>query len=81
MAVGLGPEEDDRAALVELADAMLVWAEGPEVERIDGRGSNGSGLSSWHAEIRDGLLRVAAHEEKTGARPQGTRWWSSTGLR
>ena len=32
MRIGVDPETDP-PALVELADAMLVWAQGPELER------------------------------------------------
>lgn len=64
MRVGLEPDEADRMALDELADAMLVWAEGREVERLIDDGVERIWTDELAAEIRDGLLRVAADEEE-----------------
>lgn len=60
--------ETERPALDDLADAMLVWAQGPELERLTDeaveRVWNGE-LAGW---IREGIVRLAAREEwKQGA--------------
>lgn len=59
MAIGIGPDpEADPARLDELADAMLVWAQGPELERLTDEAIE----RIWDAEleqlIRDGLVRL-----------------------
>jgi hypothetical protein len=64
MAIGLEADEDDRTALDALTDAMLVWAEGPEVERITDHAVERIWTLELAAGIRGGLLRVAAHEEE-----------------
>ncbi len=64
MAIGLQAEEDDRTALGALTDAMLVWAEGPEVERLTDDAVERIWTVDLATGIRDGLLRVAAHEEE-----------------
>ena len=64
MAVGLVPDETDRKALDELADAMLVWAEGPEVERMIDEAVERIWTEELACEIRDGLLRLAFDEEE-----------------
>jgi hypothetical protein len=64
IAIGLGAEDGDRTALDVLADAMLVWAEGPEVARITDDAVEQIWTPELAAEIRDGLLRLVAHEEE-----------------
>jgi hypothetical protein len=64
MMVGLEPDQADRMALDELADAMLVWAEGREVERLIDDAVERIWTEELAAAIRDGLLRVAADEDE-----------------
>jgi len=66
-AIGLGVDpEADREALDELADAMLVWADGPEFDALTETAVG----KLWSAElagaIRDGLVRVAARDDEWG---------------
>ena len=61
---GLNPMKPIAWRLTELADAMLVWAEGREVERLIDDGVERIWTDELAAEIRDGLLRVAADEEE-----------------
>lgn len=64
MAIGLGPDpETDRPALDELADAMLVWANGPELDRLTDDAIDRIWSAELASEVRDGLGRVAAHGE------------------
>jgi hypothetical protein len=59
-AIGLGADEDtDRAALDELADAMLVWADGPELEQLTDRAVEALWSVELGSLIREGLRRVA----------------------
>jgi hypothetical protein len=60
MAIGLEPEERDREALEELADAMLVWAEGPVVEALTAKSVSQLWTRELETEIRQGLARAAA---------------------
>ncbi len=61
--IGIGVEpETDRAALDELADAMLMWAPEPTLERLTGPALDAlwdDELAGW---IRDGLVRLAGEE-------------------
>ena len=63
MAIWIGVDaDDDRAALDELADAMLVWAEGPELERLTDEALARLWVGELEQWIREGLVRVAADE-------------------
>jgi hypothetical protein len=69
MAIGIVVDPDaDRAALDELADAMLVWAEGAELERLTDEAIDhlwDDTLAGW---VRDGIVRLSKDEEwKQGA--------------
>jgi hypothetical protein len=65
MAIWIGiDEDDDRAALDELADAMLVWAEGPELERLTDEALDRLWIDELEQWIREGLVRVAADKDK-----------------
>jgi hypothetical protein len=59
--VGIDPEKDP-PALDELADAMLVWAKGPELERLTDEAVE----RIWDAElegmVRDGLVRLSGQD-------------------
>jgi len=64
MAIGIGVDpETDRDVLDELADAMLVWLHGPELERL----TDAAVDSLWNDElehlIRAGLERVGENDE------------------
>jgi len=62
-AIGLGVEaDDDRAALDELADAMLMWANGPEVERLTTDALDRLWENELEQLIREGLVRLAADD-------------------
>jgi hypothetical protein len=61
--IGIGLDrEHDRAALDELADAMLVWAEGPELERL----TDDAVERIWDDEltvlVRQGIERLGTHD-------------------
>ncbi len=61
MAIGLAVQPDeDRAALDELADAMLVWAEGPELEELTDRTVDRLWSDDLADGIREGFDRVGA---------------------
>jgi hypothetical protein len=63
MAIGIGVDtDDDRSALDELADAMLVWVEGPELERLTDEALGRLWVDELEQWIREGLVRVAADE-------------------
>lgn len=64
LAIGLEADEADDVALDDLADAMLVWAEGPDVERITDDAVERIWTLELAAGIREGLLSVAADEEE-----------------
>jgi hypothetical protein len=59
--IGIDPETD-LPALDELADAMLVWAEGPELERLTDEAVE----RIWDAElegmVRDGLVGLSGQD-------------------
>jgi hypothetical protein len=59
--IGVDPETD-RAALDELADAMLVWAQGPELERLTDEAVE----RLWDAElegmVREGIVRLSSQD-------------------
>jgi hypothetical protein len=60
MAIGLALEgEAERAALEELADAMLVWADDDESERVTDRAVAAIWTDELRGAIREGLGRVA----------------------
>jgi hypothetical protein len=60
MAIGLVPDpEADRAPLDELADAMVVWAEGPAVERLTSAAVEAIWSTELQESVTDGLRRVA----------------------
>jgi len=64
-AIGLGADEDtDRAALDELADAMLMWANGPETEQLTGRAVEALWSDELATLIREGLERVAKIDDE-----------------
>src|SRR5919197_3233227 len=66
LAIRLGVEpENDRAALDELADAMLVWADDDESERLTDVAVERLWSDELGEDIRAGLVRVAA---------QGPEW-------
>ena len=66
LAIRLGVEpENDRAALDELADAMLVWADDDESERLTDLAVERLWSDELGEDIRAGLVRVAA---------QGPEW-------
>jgi hypothetical protein len=63
ISVGIGVDpETDRPALDELADAMLVWAQGPELERLTDEAVE----RVWDAElegmVRDGIVRLSSQD-------------------
>lgn len=65
LAIGLLPDpESDRVSLEELGDAMLVWAEGPLVDRL----ASAAVEAIWHVELEgavaDGLRRVASRGDE-----------------
>ena len=61
--IGIGVDpETDRAALDELADAMLMWAPEPTLERLTGPALEAlwdDDLPRW---IREGLVRLSGDE-------------------
>lgn len=58
--IRLQPDPDtDRPALDDLADAMLVWAEGPEVERLTDEAVARIWSEELAREIREGLERLS----------------------
>jgi hypothetical protein len=60
MAIGLAPDPDeDRAPYDELADAMLAWADGPEVDALTAAVVDVVWSPDLQTGIADGLLRVA----------------------
>jgi hypothetical protein len=67
LAVAIGIEVDadaDRAALDELADAMLVWmADGPRLEQLTSGAVDALWSEELEAFIRDGLERLRADED------------------
>jgi hypothetical protein len=72
--IGLGPDpETDRPALDELADAMLVWAKGPELDRLTDDAIDRLWSAELASEIRDGLGRVAAQGEEWAAAATAAR--------
>ena len=59
--IGLEPDADtDRLALDELADAMLMWADGPETDQLTDRAVEGLLSDELESLIRQGLERAAA---------------------
>jgi hypothetical protein len=68
MGIGLDPEKDP-PALDELADAMLVWAQGPALERL----TDDAVERLWDAElegmVRDGIVQLSGQDgwEQGGA--------------
>ena len=63
--IGLMPDpEEDRPALDELADAMLVWAEGPEVDALTATAVDAIWTTELQDQIAGGLRRVAGHGEE-----------------
>jgi hypothetical protein len=68
MCIRLGVEETDRAVLDELADAMLVWADDAESERLTDVAVERLWSDELREDIRAGLERVAA---------QGPEWRQS----
>ena len=56
--IGVDPEQD-RAALGELADAMLVWAGGRRVRRLAERAASALWNDELDGLVRDGLEQVA----------------------
>jgi hypothetical protein len=65
MAIGLRPDPDtDREPLDELADAMLVWAEGPSVDRLASTAVEAIWSVDLETAIADGLRRVAGDGEE-----------------
>jgi hypothetical protein len=61
MSVGIGVDpETDREALDELADAMLVWADGPELERLTDAAVERLWAPGLEGMVRDGLVRLAS---------------------
>ena len=60
MAIGLRVDlEADRGTLDELADAMLVWADDAESERVTDLAVTGVWNDQFAGELREGLARVA----------------------
>ncbi len=57
--LGLQPAEWECEPLAELADAVLAWARGPEVDELIASAVEALWSTSLEAEIRDGLQRVA----------------------
>jgi hypothetical protein len=63
MAIGVGVDpETDRAALDELADAMLVWANGAELERLTDEALERLWVDELEQWIREGLSRVGSDD-------------------
>ena len=54
--------ETDREALDELADAMLVWAEGAELERLTDEAVEQLWDADLEAMVREGIVRLSAIE-------------------
>src|SRR5436309_4971609 len=64
MSIGIGVDpETDRAALDELADAMLVWAEGVELERLTDEAVERLWDDELELLVRGGIVRLAAEED------------------
>ncbi|MFL5962280.1 MAG: hypothetical protein ACJ757_05240 [Gaiellaceae bacterium] len=61
MWIGVDPETD-RPALDELADAMLVWAQGRELERLTDEAIERLWEGELEGMIRDGLVRLAGQD-------------------
>ena len=59
--IGVDPEADG-AALDELADAMLMWAPEPTLERLTDPALDGLWNDELEGWIREGLVRVAADD-------------------
>lgn len=57
--IGLDPETDPRA-LDELADAMLVWAQGPELERLTDEAVGRIWDDQLEGMVRAGIVRLSA---------------------
>lgn len=54
----------DRAALAELADAMLVWMpDGPELERLTSAAMGTVWTAEFEAEVREGLVELADEDD------------------
>jgi hypothetical protein len=60
--IGIGADESDRAALGDLPDAMRVWADEDELERL----TDDVMPSIWNAElasrVREGIMRLGAKD-------------------
>src|SRR3954454_24838551 len=66
--IGLRLElEPDREALDELADAVLVWADEPVIERLTVAAFPRVWNEELEAAVREGLERLAARDEWRGA--------------
>jgi hypothetical protein len=64
MAIGVGVDpETDRDALDELADAMLVWQHGVELERLTDAAVERLWNDDLHRSIRDGLVRLGEKDD------------------
>ena len=61
MGIGVDPETDP-PALDELADAMLVWAEGPELERLTDEAVERIWDDELAGMVRAGIVRLSACE-------------------
>jgi hypothetical protein len=59
--------ELDRQALSELADAMLVWLDGPELERLTEEALDRLWSDEFEEIIREGLTRLAERDEWANA--------------
>jgi hypothetical protein len=68
MAIGIGVDlETDRDALDELADAMLVWLHGPELERLTDAAVERLWSEELQQLIHDGLVRLGEKDDwRTG---------------
>jgi hypothetical protein len=60
--IGMDPEVD-RPALDELADAMLVWAKGPELERLTDTAVERIWDDELAGLVRDGIERLGTRED------------------
>lgn len=70
VAIGIRAEpENDRGALDELADAMLVWmADGPELDRLTSEAMSAMWTRQLETMVREGLVSLCRDEEwRSGA--------------
>jgi hypothetical protein len=70
--IGVDPERDPQA-LDELADAMRVWCEGPELERLTDEAVERVWDDELAGMVREGIVRLGTKEGGKRARPMRSR--------